>query len=578
MNAINPEPRDAVAVPGMERLLAMSLGDVLRMLPPTILAAHVAAPAATGEPVILPPDRTDNVVTVAFGAARDSAVDIEALADQPGDVPPMLPERDPTAAEGELDGMGNRLDGGAPEPAAVEPVPPAGSWELIEPDAVASALAVERDVKADVSEAEALFETFGSIFHVDGLGWFKATESFGKPFEISATVGRDAFADALAKLCRAVERRSTIPILGNVRLVASPGKLTMTTTDLDVEMVADLPCEADGTFATTVPAQLALDLAKRKRGGSVTLTAEARKRTFGSEESVSFANAALRFTAGTSQFSLVTLPAGDFPEMDAPDESFVWTMAIPAADLDAAFGKVEFAISSEETRYYLNGVYFHLHDKRTDAARMVATDGHRLSCFTLSGDRGGLADFPGAIIPRETVRLFRETFGKKPAKDAIVSVAFSASKVRLICGDMRITSKLIDGTFPDYYRVMPMDNDKIIRLDADTMMEAIDSVSVIASERGRAVKLAIEPGEIVLTVQNPDCGSASERMPCDYTGAPIEIGFNSGYLDEILAIFAPGKRKAGERRMVTMRLADAGAPALFEGASGPTCVLMPMRV
>lgn len=346
------------------------------------------------------------------------------------------------------------------------------------------------------------------------------------------TIQRSDLARTLAAVSRVVEHRQTIPILANVLLSADGGQLTVTGTDLDISYSASAP--AEGELSTTVDAKRLSDIAKRLSGDVVTLTQSDDK---------------LVVKSGRSRFTLPTLPVEDFPSLEggAFDVEF-------KVDLAALFAPVAFAISTEETRYYLNGVYLH---NTGSGLRAVATDGHKLSYSNAET----VGNIPGVIVPRKTVGLIPK---------GEINVALSKNKIRFETADTIIVSKLIDGTFPDYTRVIPQNNDKIMQADRTTLAKAVERVSTINSDRGRAVKLTLAPGSLTLSVSNPDSGSATEELEVEYEGDHLEIGFNSQYLVEVLGVLA------GET--VTMKLSAPGSPTMFTGTADVVAVCMPMRV
>lgn len=338
----------------------------------------------------------------------------------------------------------------------------------------------------------------------------------------------------LSATVKVVEARSTIPILATVRLVGTGGQLTATATDLDIEVSASTPAEGD--LAVCVDAKLLASVVNKAAGNDITIEP-------------SDGNIVVK--SGHNRSTLHTLPVDDFPSMQAGDLPVEFE-----ADLSELFAPCQFAMSTEETRYYLNGVYLHVLDGKLVA---VATDGHRLARHIGPAS----ADFAGIIIPRKTVGIL--------PKGAIM-VRLSSTKIQFVAGDTVITSKLIDGTFPDYQRVIPSGNDKIVTFDVPAMKQAAERVSVISSERGRAVKLAFANNQATLAVSNPDHGDATEEIAVAYDGDPIEIGFNSAYLTELVSQFPAGD--------VRMALADSGSPTVFtsDKAEGLLAVLMPMRI
>lgn len=337
---------------------------------------------------------------------------------------------------------------------------------------------------------------------------------------------------ALAATTKVAEARSTIPILSSVQLAAAGDGLAITATDLDISATAGVPAEVAKPGNICVSAKLLNDIA-RKATGDITMSLEGDK---------------LSVKSGRSRFSLATLSAEDFPTLG--DDKFDAEFEI---DLAALFAPVSFAISTEETRYYLNGVFF-----KGGKSEAVATDGHRL------GRHFGpeLPAFAGIIVPRKTVGLLPK--GK-------VQVAVSQQKIRIVSDDVRITSKLIDGTFPDYERVIPTSNERVVTVDRDALMKASDRVSTVSSERGRAVKFSIAPGGIALAVAAGEA-SANDEVEAEYSGDPIDIGFNAAYVRDVLNVLPSGP--------VKLALQDGATPGLItsDGFEGLTLVCMPMRV
>jgi DNA polymerase III subunit beta len=277
--------------------------------------------------------------------------------------------------------------------------------------------------------------------------------------------------------------------------------------------------------------------------------------------------AALAIRAGRSRFTLQTLPESDFPDL-APGE-MTHKFMLKASDLKRLIDKTQFAISTEETRYYLNGIYLHLAGPaQTQTLRAVATDGHRLAQVELPLPEGA-AGMLGIIIPRKTVSEVQRLLDEP---DAEVAVELSPGKIRFTVGAVILTSKLIDGTFPDYGRVIPVGNDKELVVDKKEFEAAVDRVSTVSSERGRAVKLSLNSGKLLLSVTNPDSGSATEELEVEYEAEPIDIGFNSRYLLDIATQI--------ESEAAVLKLADPGSPTLIQDkdAQGTLYVLMPMRV
>lgn len=354
---------------------------------------------------------------------------------------------------------------------------------------------------------------------------------------------------------RVVERRNTIPILSNVLLSAEGASLEMKATDLDLEVTEATPAKVERGGATTVPAHLLYDIVRKLADG-----AEVALKT---DEDGN----AMTVTSGRSSFRLQCLPQSDFPELSAG--SFSHIFRLDSVGLKGLIEKTQFAISTEETRYYLNGIYLHTHEGGGKLKlRSVATDGHRLARAEIDAPAGS-EGMPGVIIPRKTVSELQKLVDDP---DVAVTTELSDTKIRFTIGSVILTSKLIDGTFPDYQRVIPTGNDKKLIIDRQSFAAAVDRVSTISSERGRAVKLSIAEGQVTLAVNNPDSGSATEELAADYSSDPIEIGFNAKYLLDVAAQLTGTEAK--------FMLADAGSPTLIHDMADETAlyVLMPMRV
>jgi DNA polymerase-3 subunit beta len=351
------------------------------------------------------------------------------------------------------------------------------------------------------------------------------------------SIDKAGLAKALAHVASVVERRNTIPILSNVLLSARNNELKLTATDLDMELVETVPARAKGEGATTVPAHMFYDIVRKlPEGNDIELAKDGDQ-------------GRLVITSGPAQFSLQTLPADDFPALSVDDLGH--SFALSASDLKRLIEKTRFAISTEETRYYLNGIYLHA----------TESSGKPIP----SGAKG----MPGVIVPRKTVlelaKLVEDADGE-------VRIELSPSKIRVSTARVILTSKLIDGTFPDYERVIPQGNDKRMEVDNAAFAQAVDRVSTLSSDKGRAVKLTITDGKLTLSVNNPESGSATEELPVDYGFDPLEIGFNARYLLDIA-----GQLESGTAEF---QLADPGSPTMVRDGKDQSAlyVLMPMRV
>jgi DNA polymerase-3 subunit beta len=367
---------------------------------------------------------------------------------------------------------------------------------------------------------------------------------------MKATIERATLLRGLSHVQSVVERRNTIPILSNVLIEASlDGSLRLMATDLDLQIDETVPAAVDQAGAITVPAHTLFDIARKlPEGSQVELTA---------------AEGKIKVNAGRAKFELGTLPRDDFPVIAEGELPTVFEL--PAETLKQIIDKTRFAISTEETRYYLNGIFLHVAD---DMLKAAATDGHRLARVTVPRPEGAEA-MPDVIVPRKCVAELRKLLDEV---DGSVGVSLSGSKIRFDLGAAILTSKLIDGTFPDYSRVIPTGNDKILKIDPKSFMQGVDRVSTIATEKTRAVKMALDRDRITLSVTSPDNGTAAEEVPGEYAAQPFEIGFNSRYLMDILGQI--------ESDLVEVHLADAAAPTLIRenDKSSALYVLMPMRV
>jgi DNA polymerase III subunit beta len=372
---------------------------------------------------------------------------------------------------------------------------------------------------------------------------------------MKVTVERSELLKSLGHVHRVVERRNTIPILANVLLHGDRSKLSLKATDLDVEVIDTIAAEVAPAGSTTVPAHMFFDIVRKlPEGAQIALESSGDR-------------AALAIRAGRSRFTLQTLPESDFPDLSAGEMTHKFTLK--ADELKRLIDKTQFAISTEETRYYLNGIYLHAAGTaKAQTLRAVATDGHRLAQMEVELPKGA-AGMPGIIVPRKTVG---EVHRLMEDGETEVTIELSPGKIRFTIGPTVLTSKLIDGTFPDYARVIPVGNDKELVVDKKEFEAAVDRVSTVSSERGRAVKLSINAGRLLLSVTNPDSGSANEDLEVEYEADPIDIGFNSRYLLDIAAQI--------ESEAAVLKLADPGSPTLIQDKEqrGALYVLMPMRV
>jgi DNA polymerase-3 subunit beta len=367
---------------------------------------------------------------------------------------------------------------------------------------------------------------------------------------MKATIVRATLLKSLGHVQSVVERRNTIPILSNVLIEArDDGSIRLMATDLDLQVDESVPANVEQAGATTVPAHTFFEIVRKlPEGSQVELTA---------------AEGKMQVIAGRSRFNLSTLPRDDFPVI--AEGELPTRFELPAATLRQVIEKTRFAISSEETRYYLMGIFFHVVD---DQLRAAATDGHRLARITVPRPDGS-EGMPDVIVPRKAVQ---ELYRLLEELEGTVEISLSPTKIRFGLGSAILTSKLIDGTFPDYNRVIPTANDKLLKLDPKSFSAGVDRVSTIASEKTRAVKISVDRDKETLSVTSPENGLATEELPANYAAEGIEIGFNARYLLDILGEI--------DGDTVEVHLADAAAPTLLRenDKSNALYVLMPMRV
>ncbi|MBV8703861.1 MAG: DNA polymerase III subunit beta [Acetobacteraceae bacterium] len=368
---------------------------------------------------------------------------------------------------------------------------------------------------------------------------------------------RASLLKALAHVQSVVEKRNTIPILANVLLAVRDGTLTLTATDMEIAMVEDVAASTARTGACTAPAATLYDIVRKLPDG-----AEVELEHPGGE-------AQLALRAGRYNTKLVVLPTEDFPQMTAGTLSHHFSLS--AQQLRAVIDRTRFAISTEETRYYLNGIFLHAAEvEGTPVLRAVATDGHRLARVEQPLPEGARS-MPGVIVPRKTVGELRKLLDEASGE---VRIGLSDTRVEFRFETIRLTSKLIDGTFPEYERVIPRGNDKVLRVSRNDFAQAVGRVAAISAEKQRPVKLEVAPGLLVLSASSPESGVAREELDSDrieYEAAPLEIGFQARYLNDITD-------QISER--VEFRFADGAAPTVVvDGADESALyVLMPMRV
>jgi DNA polymerase-3 subunit beta len=369
------------------------------------------------------------------------------------------------------------------------------------------------------------------------------------------SIERATLLRAVAQAQSVVERRNTIPILANVLIEAEGNSATFRATDLDIEVLDRAPAQVEKAGGTTVSAVTLHEIVRKLPDGALVSLID------------DGTSGRLTVAAGRSTFSLATLPKEDFPVMASSE--YLSNFKAKAQTLRRLFDKSKFAISTEETRYYLNGVYMHVADSDGGKVlRCVATDGHRLA--RIDADLPTAAEaMPGVIVPRKTVGELRKLLDDD---DMDIAVSVSETKVRFATPDITLTSKVIDGTFPDYTRVIPQGNTRKLEVDASDFAKAVDRVATVSSERSRAVKMQLDEDRLVLSVNAPDSGNAEEELAVAYGDERLEIGFNAKYLLEIASQV--------DRENAVFLFNSSGDPTLMREGNDTSAVyvVMPMRV
>jgi len=349
-------------------------------------------------------------------------------------------------------------------------------------------------------------------------------------------VDRSFLLKALSHAQGVVERRTTSPILSNVLLSAEEGKLTLTATDLDVSIVETMPASVESAGTTTVAAQTLYDIVRKFSDGTEIELAEKPE------------NNQLVIRCGRSRFNLPTLAAEDLKHL---------------------IDSTRFAISTEETRYYLNGIYLHTRTHNNDLVlRAVSTDGHRLAMADIPEPEGA-AGIPDVIVPRKTVLELGKLI---EGVESNVTVSLSLTQIMFSVGRVLLVSRLIDGTFPDYEKVIPSENQHLLTLDRKKFAEAVDRVATVSNEKSRGVKLTIEPKKVIISVSSLDQGMGTEEIEGSYDGKRLIMGFNARYLLDIAQQIS--------NESLSFYLSDESAPAVIKGGIDHRVlyVLMPMRL
>jgi len=378
----------------------------------------------------------------------------------------------------------------------------------------------------------------------------EAARKIETEISFNITIDKSVLLKSVSKLQSIVEKRNTIPILSNIKLEANGGILTLTVTDMDLVASEQIEAEISSEGSLTVPALTLYDIIRKlPEGSKINLEADS-------------ASSQVIVNSGSSNFKLSYLPADDFPVMSEGDLTHKFTL--PAKSFIKLIDKTKFAMSNEETRYYLNGVYFHVNEGNLKA---VATDGHRLASIDLDIPEGANG-MPGIIIPRKAVNEISKLLESQEE----VQIALSDSKIKFNAGKVELLSKVVDGTFPDYQRVIPENNTKALNISADDFKEAVDRVSTISTDKTKAIKVILSKNNVTLKSQGIEGSSAKEDIVAEYDDEELEIGFNSRYILEMM-----GQIEAENFSMV---FDNPNSPVLVQDPkdSQAVYIVMPMRV
>lgn len=363
-------------------------------------------------------------------------------------------------------------------------------------------------------------------------------------------ISRAALLKPLQLVSGVVERRQTLPVLSNVLLVLKNSELSLTGTDLEVELIGRVAVEqSHEQGGVTVPARKLLDICKSLSDDAMV--------------EVSLSESKLTAKSGRSRFTLTTLPAAEFPSVDEEPDTFSINMA--QSKLRELLDNTSFAMAQQDVRYYLNGMLFEV---TPNYLRVVATDGHRLAMETLSMSNP-TSEPQQLILPRkgimELTRLLTDDEGE-------ISLTFGQNHIRASVPAFTFTSKLVDGKFPDYNRVLPKGGDKVLVGDCHELRQAFSRVSILSNEKYRGVRVILSDGELKIIANNPEQEEAEEVVSVEYEGGPLEIGFNVSYLIDVLSTLSSKKAR--------ITLSDPNSSALLEAQEGSDAVyvVMPMRL
>ncbi len=366
---------------------------------------------------------------------------------------------------------------------------------------------------------------------------------------MKTTIKREDLLLPLQQVIGAVERRQTLPILGNVLLKSTGGDLSLTATDLEIEMVASVVCDATEDFQTTIPARKLLDICKAlPESASIDFTIDDNR---------------VSLTSGRSRFTLASLPASDFPGLDEIES--MHEFSLPQNQFKALFDKTSFAMAQQDVRYYLNGILMELSAERL---RLVATDGHRLALADYACETGVTEDRQ-IIIPRKAVLELSRLLD---SSDSAVNCILSQNHLRVETGGLVFTTKLIDGKFPDYQRVIPVDGNRMLEVDRETLKQSMSRIAILSNEKYRGIRLTLSQDNLSIQANNPDQEEAEEELQVSYSEAEMEIGFNVTYLIDVLNVL--------ESEKVQIKLKDANSSCIISDSQDDSSlyVVMPMRL
>lgn len=363
------------------------------------------------------------------------------------------------------------------------------------------------------------------------------------------SINRETLLKPLLQVAGVVERRQTLPVLSNVLMRVEGTQLSMTGTDLEVEMQGNIEVNVEAPGEVTVPARKLMDIVRQLPDSS--------------EVSFALNEQRLQVASGRFKSTLSTLPASDFPTVDTSEVQA--TVSVSGAAFKQLLDRTAFAMAQQDVRYFLNGMLIELSG---DSVRVVATDGHRLATSVLALDQG-VSEVQQVIIPRKGILELQRMLADE---DGDVEISLGSNHMRASATQMTLTTKLVDGKFPDYNRVIPKDGNKVISADREELRQALSRTAILSNEKFRGIRLNVSEQQVQLSANNPEQEEAEELVSVDYSGVDLEIGFNVGYLLDALGV-AEGKE-------VKITLNDANSPALIESPDNEQSVyvVMPMKL